>query len=167
MKTLIVFTSAYGCTQKISERMKKDLGGDVVLVNLKKEKQPELSSFQRVIIGGSIQSGKMQKRIDNFCQKNLDELRNLELGLFICSLDKGMNANKHLLEAFPDALLMAAKSTAVFKGSFDFDRMNFIERLLVKNVKRVKHNSAKVDFEAVQLFSKRMDRIFNPFLFLA
>jgi len=76
-------------------------------------------------------------------------------------------AQKQLQEAYPEALLENAKATACFGGTFDFGRMNFLEKMIVKKVARVKQSTSKVDFENVQLFSRRMDRIFNPFLFLA
>jgi menaquinone-dependent protoporphyrinogen oxidase len=64
-------------------------------------------------------------------------------------------------------LLQNAKAPACFGGAFDFKRMNFLEKMIVKKVANVKQSTSKVDFEAVRNFSKRMDRIFNPFLFLA
>lgn len=167
MKTLITYASSHGCTEKISEQMKSHLGGDVVLVNLKKDSLPALNEFNRVIIGGSIHAGQIQKRVKEFCQDHLEDLQHKELGLFICCMEEGATAMKQLSDAYPESLLQNAKATACFGGAFDFGRMNFLEKMIVKKVARVKQSTSKVDFEAVRQFSRRMDRIFNPFLFLA
>lgn len=157
----------HGFTERISQKMKEDLGDDVVLVNLKKERNPRLSPFSRVIIGGSIHAGKIQKRVREFCNRYSDELKEKEIGLFICCVEEGVSATSQLMNAFPEELRMVAKSTAIFKGCFDFEHMNFFDRFFVRKITGVKTSNVKVDFEAVRMFSKRMDRIFNPFLFLS
>jgi menaquinone-dependent protoporphyrinogen oxidase len=167
MKTLIVYATHHGCTEKIAEQMKSYLGGDVSTVNLKNDAVPALKSFNRIIIGGSIHAGQIQKRVKEFCHTHLADLQNKELGLFICCMEEGEAAQKQLQDAYPETLLQNAKATACFGGGFDFGRMNFLEKMIVKKVARVKQSTSKVDFENVQLFSRRMDRIFNPFLFLA
>ncbi|HKI88303.1 MAG TPA: flavodoxin domain-containing protein [Draconibacterium sp.] len=167
MKTLIAYATTHGCTEKASNELKKHLDGEVVLVNLKKVSQPDLAFFERVIIGGSIHAGQVQKRVKEFCKKNLMELQNKELGLFICCMEEGETAQKQLMGAYPEELLQEAKSTAFFGGEFDFEKMNFIQKLIVKKVAHIRTSTSKVDHEAIHNFSKRMDRIFNPFLFLA
>lgn len=167
MKTLIAYATTHGCTEKASGELKKHLDGKTVMVNLRKESQPDLASFERVIIGGSIHAGQIQKRVKEFCAENLEELQNKELGLFICCMEEGDVARKQLMEAYPEELMQNAKATAVFGGEFDFGKMNFVQKMIVKNVAHVRHNTSKVDHEAIRRFSNKMDRIFNPFLFLA
>lgn len=166
MRTLIVFATMHGFTGLISEKMREDLGDEVVLLNLRKDKYPKLSGIERVIIGGSIHAGRIQKRVKEFCERNLDELRQKELGLFICCVEEGEIANRQLINAFPEELRMVAKSTAVFRGGFHYERMNFFDRAIVRRITGVKQSTTRVDFEAVRKFSRRMDRIFNPFLYL-
>lgn len=167
MKTLIAYATTHGCTEKISEQLKDYLEGDVALVDLKENPNPPIKEFQRVIIGGSIHAGQIQKRVKEFGTTNLKDLQKKELGLFICCMEEGETAHKQLMEAYPEELHRSAKATAFFGGAFDFDRMNFLEKMVVKKVAHVKQSTSKVDFEAVRKFSRRMDRIFNPFLFLA
>jgi menaquinone-dependent protoporphyrinogen oxidase len=82
-------------------------------------------------------------------------------------MEEGETAGKQFDEAYPEELQRYAKATAIFGGAFDFERMSFLEKMIVKKVAQVKHSTSKVDFEAVRKFTRRMDRIFNPFLFLA
>jgi menaquinone-dependent protoporphyrinogen oxidase len=81
-------------------------------------------------------------------------------------MEEGETAQKQLLGNYPEELIKNAKSTAYFGGEFDFDKMNFFQKMIVKKVAGVDHSTSKVDYEAVQKFSKKMDRVFNPFLFL-
>jgi menaquinone-dependent protoporphyrinogen oxidase len=167
MKTLIVYSTTHGCTAKTAAELKEQLGGSVEVVNLKNNSKPVLAAFDRVIIGGSIHAGQIQKRVKEFCSKNLKELKTKELGLFICCMEQGETGQKQLLNAYPEELHQIAKSSAVFGGEFDFEKMNFLEKLIVKKVSKVKESTSKLDYQAIHRFSNRMDKIFNPFLFLA
>lgn len=166
MKTLIAYSTTHGCTEKTAIELKNFLCGDVALVNLKTEPKPDLNTFDRIIVGGSIHAGQIQKRVKDFCNKNLDEIKLKEIGLFICCMEEGETAQKQLLNAFPEELHKNAKATAYLGGEFNFNKMNFFEKLIVKKVAHIENSTSKIDNEAIRKFSKKMDRIFNPFLFL-
>lgn len=166
MKTLIAYSTTHGYTEKTAYQLKQYLGENITLVNLKKEPTQELEQFERVIIGGSIHAGQIQKRLKLFCSDNLESLKSKELGLFICCMEKGQTAQKQLMDAFPEALIDSAKATACFGGEFDFNKMNFFEKMIVKKVAHVKESVSNIDPESIKKFSIRMNQIFNPFLFL-
>lgn len=167
MQTLITYCTTHGCTETVARELKQLLGQDVTLCNLKKEKAPDLSQFERIIVGGSIHAGQIQKRIKNFCRINTAELQTKELGLFICCMDEGEEARIHMNNAYPEELLQHAKATACLGGEFNFQKMNFLEKFIVKKVAKIDHSTSKMDRQAIRKFSNRMDRMFNPFLFLA
>ena len=167
MKTLITYSTTHGCTEKTAIKIKEFLKEDTVLVNLKENSNPELDKFERVIIGGSIHAGQIQKRVKVFCQTNLEELKSKELGLFICCMEEGETAQKQLLDVFPDELHEVAKATAFLGGEFDFERMNFFQKLIVKKVAHVEQSTSKINDISIRKFSRQMTAIFNPFLFLA
>lgn len=166
MKTLIVFSTTHGCTAKAAAKLKEHLGDNTTLINLKEQSNPGLKDFDRVIVGGSIHAGQIQKRVKEFCNKNLNELITKEIGLFICCMEDGETAQKQLLGNYPEELIKNAKATAYFGGEFDFDKMNFFQKMIVKKIAHVDHSTSKMDYEAVRKFSKKMDKVFNPFLFL-
>jgi len=89
-----------------------------------------------------------------------------ELGLFICCMEEGETGQKQLLDNYPEELIKNAKATAYFGGEFDFEKMNFFQKMIVKKVAHIDHSTSKMDYEAIRKFSKKMDRVFNPFLFL-
>jgi menaquinone-dependent protoporphyrinogen oxidase len=167
MKTLITYSTTHGCTGKIVNELASQFEGDITVVDLKNNPNPDLKDYQRVIIGGSIHAGQIQKRVKSFCINSLEELKQKELGLFIACMEQGTTAQQQLENAYPSELLEHAKSAAYFGGEFDFEKMNFIEKLIVKKVAKINRSTSIVNNEAIRKFSKRMDRIFNPFLFLA
>jgi menaquinone-dependent protoporphyrinogen oxidase len=166
MKTLIAYSTTHGCTEKTAIKIKEFLKVDTTLVNLKEDSNPALDKFERVIIGGSIHAGQIQKRVKVFCQTNLEELKSKELGLFICCMEEGETAQKQLLDVFPDALHEVAKASAYLGGEFDFERMNFFQKLIVKKVAHVEQSTSKINDISIRKFSRQMSTIFNPFLFL-
>ena len=167
MKTLIAYSTSHGCTEKAAVELQKLLGGEVNLVNLKTNFYPNPEEYDRVIIGGSIHAGQIQKKVKEFCLQNLETLKTKELGLFICCMEQGETAHKQLLAAYPEELFEVAKSTAFFGGEFDFEKMNFLQKFIVRKVAHVTQSTSKIDYQAIHKFSNRMDKIFNPFLFLA
>ncbi|NQU86602.1 MAG: flavodoxin [Mariniphaga sp.] len=167
MKTLIVYMSTHGCTAKAASEMKEKLGNQVTVINLKKDKIPLLNSFERIIIGGSIHAGQIQKRVKEFCISNLDSLLNRELGLFICCMHECETAIQQLKNAYAEELLNHAKATAILGGAYDFERMNFIKRMIVKKVAKVNTSVDNINHSAMDKFVNRLDKVFNPFLFLA
>jgi menaquinone-dependent protoporphyrinogen oxidase len=166
MKTLITYCTTHGCTEKAALELKTFLGNNVELINLKEKSNPDLKKFTRVIIGGSIHAGQIQKKVKDFCNKNLTELQTKELGLFICCMEEGEKAKTQLTEAFPKVLRQNAKAIAYFGGEFDFKKMNYFQKLIVKKVAKINSSTSKVDHDSIRNFSKKMDKIFNPFLFL-
>jgi len=165
MKTLITYCTTHGCTEKTANELKQFLGGEVVLLNLKKNHAPDLSLFDRIIVGGSIHAGQIQKKVKDFCNEHYETLKNKELGLFICCMEEGEKAENQLHEAFPAGLLKSAKATACLGGEFDFNKMNFFQKLIVKKVAKVENSVSHINHDAIKRFSQQMNQIFNPFLF--
>jgi len=167
MKTLIAYSTTHGCTEKTAIKLKQYLGEQIILVNLKNDSKPKLNEFECVIVGGSIHAGQIQKRVKTFCIDNLEELKTKEVGLFICCFEEGEKAQTQLRDAFPEELHKTAKTTAFFGGEFDFNKMNFFEKLIVKKVAKIEKSTSRFNEDEIKIFSKKMNQVFNPFLFLS
>jgi menaquinone-dependent protoporphyrinogen oxidase len=146
MKTLIIYGTKHGCAEKCSKLLKDQLNGEITIVDLKKQAVTDLSSFDRVVIGGSIYVGKIQKQVSEFCIKNLAELKKKKVGLFICCMNKN-NAEVQLSAAFPDELLNSAVIKECFGGAFAFKKMNMLEKLMVKMVSKADEGIPSIDGE--------------------
>ena len=166
MKTLILYTTSHGCTEKAVRELSPKLSGEVTIIDLKHFPSPCLDEYERVIIGGSIHAGQIQKRIRDFYTSNLNELRSKEIGLFICCMYEPEIAHEELQNAFPEELHQMAKAEGIFGGEFNFGKMNFIEKLLVRKIAKVSESVSKIDYLSIEQFANRMEKTYHPFMFL-
>jgi menaquinone-dependent protoporphyrinogen oxidase len=157
MSTLIVYVTTHGCTEKAAQMLEEQLNDDVTLVNLKKSSRPDLSAFDTIIIGGSIHAGRIQGRVKRFCQDHLDTLKQKRLGLFLCCMEEGDTAQKQFDEAFPAELRTHAAAAGLFGGEFDFDKMNFIQRAIIKKIAGTSENVSKIKKDNIHQFAATLN----------
>ncbi len=164
MKTLIVYRTTHGCTERIAREIGSRLGEKVDYLDLKQKKMPDMKGYDRIIVGGSIHAGQIQHKVKEFCAKNREILLSKELGLFICCMYEGDLARKQLQEAFPTDLLAHAKSILTAGGAVNLEKMNFLERFAMKKMAHLDHSMDHTDMVAVERFAKKMDRTFIPMM---
>lgn len=157
MATVIVYITRHGCTEKTARLLEGHLEDDTTAVNLKKNKNPDLSVYETIIVGGSIHAGMIQKDVKKFCEKNRETLLAKRLGLFICHMQEGEEARKEFDEAYPEELRSHAAATGLFGGEFDFARMNFLERHIVKKIAKVGESVSRINEGAIEEFAGRMN----------
>lgn len=157
MKTAIVYVTMHGTTKKLAEMIKGELiartegDADVSLFNLKKDGEPDLNEFDRVIIGGSVHAGGVQSVIKKFCKKHSAELLKKDLGLFL----SGMNEpayEKQFDKAFPESLRAHSKSNKTLGGEFLFEKMNFFQKFIVRKISGVSESVSKINEDKVAEF---------------
>lgn len=81
MRTLIVYGTKYGCTQKCAELLKERLSGKLFLQNTKSYRS-SLKEYDAVFVGGSVYMGKIRGEVSRFCRWHIKELLEKRLGLF-------------------------------------------------------------------------------------
>ena len=156
-KTLILYQSRAGTTEKVAGLLAGKLNSEVKVVNLKKEKNPSLLEFDTIIIGGSIRASLIQPGIKKFLEKNKELLLTKDLGLFLCCMEEGEAAEKQFNESYPEELRRAARATGLMGGEFDFDRLNFLERGIIKKVAGVTESVSKIRNEAIEEFASNFN----------
>ena len=140
MLTLIAYASKYGAAETCAKYIAEKLDGNYELVNLKKTPAPDLAKYDKIILGGSIYASNVQKEVKNFCTTNLEQLRKKPLGLFLScmGLDQVMLENNFRF-SFPAELMEHSTVADALGGAFDFQKMNFMEKQLIKIIdKRLK-----------------------------
>ena len=83
MKTLIVYATNTGTAEKAAQMLNERLKDKADIINLKKEKAPNISAYDFVVIGGSIIMGRIQRNVKRFIAKNKGALLEKPMGLFI------------------------------------------------------------------------------------
>ena len=156
MKILIMYTTTHGTTEKCVMKLQQHLNGEVEVVNVKKSKPLELDRYDTIIVGGSIHAGQIQKRIKRFCEEKLGLLKKKRIGLFICCMEEGKTAKQQRENAFPGDLINHAVATAIFGGEFNFEKMNFLQKAIVKKVAKVDNTISKIDENSIIEFAKNV-----------
>lgn len=156
-KIAIIYASKHGTTEKVAQRLAARLDGDVSLISLKQNKNPDIKSFDTIILGTAIYAGAPQKVMTAFCQSNEGELLGKAIGLFICGMQPGSETReKEIVDAYSKTLRQHAKATAFLGGEFLFEKLNFFEKLIVKKVSKVTSSVSSIDENAVTVFAKKM-----------
>ena len=142
MKILIAYTTRYGAAEACAKKLAEELNGECDLVNLKEAKNVEISKYDKVILGGSIYAGNSQAELRAFGLEKCDELCKKPLGLYLsCMGFDAASVESYFWATFPGELLDHACAIKSFGGVFDFKKMNFFERTIIKMMGR--NESAK------------------------
>lgn len=149
MKTAIIYASTHGTTAKVAAMLSEKFGeNNTRLFDLRNKERPDLAEFDRVILGGSIHAGMIQRKVKKYCEKHMVELLGKPLGLFICGMNEP-EFDKELKEAFPELLLSHAKSKKAVGGEFLFGKMNFFQKAIVKKISGIHENVSRIREDAV------------------
>lgn len=156
MNILIVYATKHGSTGKIADIMKEKLNEhEVTVINLNREEAAELSQYDRILIGGSVYAGRLQKKTSQFLKKYHDELLKKEIGLFLCGMTEDEKEIEELIKrVFPEDLLKHARAADLLGGEFLLDKLNFFERFIVKKVGKVTQSQSKIKNERIDGFVK-------------
>jgi menaquinone-dependent protoporphyrinogen oxidase len=163
MKTLIVYCSMYGTTQKAAHLLSQGLEGEVLVVNLKSDKILfNLADFDSVIIGGSIHIGEIQVTITNFMKENREILLTKNLGLFLCCWHDGFVALDQFVKAFPKEFREKSIGNGIFGGEFPISKMGFIEKQMAEYIAGVTTDTSNLDLTSIMSFTKKLNSAFAP-----
>ncbi|MFP4487682.1 MAG: flavodoxin domain-containing protein [Bacteroidales bacterium] len=156
-KILIIYQTRYGTTSKATDYLVSKLeNAEITINNLRKEKMPDLSSFDKIIIGGSIRAGMIQPGIKKFIRKNLDLLLSVPAGLYLCCMEEDDKRIKQFNDSFPEQLREHATATGFFGGEFNFDRLNFLEKKIVSKAAGIEESVSKIDYPAIDKFAEQI-----------
>jgi menaquinone-dependent protoporphyrinogen oxidase len=163
MKTLIVYCSMYGTTEKAAHLVSQGLAGEVLVVDLKSEKNFfNLEDFDSVIIGGSIHIGEIQVTITNFMMENREILLTKNLGLFLCCWHDGFVALDQFVRAFPKEFREKSIGNGIFGGEFPISKMGFIEKQMAEYIAGVTTDTSNLDITSIMSFAKKFNSAFSP-----
>jgi len=159
MKTIIVFASKYGTTEKVACSIAEKLTetSEVEMFSLNKNANPNISGFEMVILGSSIYAGQASKKMKTFCRVNESALLQKKTGLFVCGMhhDKEQQ-EKELKEAYPEVLHENAAAADFMGGEFLFEQMNIFERLIIKKIAKTTTSVHQIDWKAVDEFIEKL-----------
>jgi menaquinone-dependent protoporphyrinogen oxidase len=136
--------------------LKERLAGEVEAVDLKRTPNPDIAGYDAVVLGGSIHAGSMQAKVTKFAAANHATLAAKRLGLYLCCMFEGEKATAQFEAAYPADLRAAAVATGVFGGAFEFAKMGFFERVIVKQVSGISQDTCTLSEAAIDAFAEAM-----------
>ena len=145
MKTLVIYSSKYGATEKCATMLKDKLGVDCTLANIALESHPNTDAYETVMIGSSIYAGKMKSDIISFVKNNEVKLKEKNIGLFLCCKDQGSEALSYIGQNMPTWVIEKAFIQSAFGHEINLEKMNFVERNILKMIFKVKESYSKID----------------------
>lgn len=149
MKILVAYASGTGTTEKCARLLAEKLPGSD-LCDLKKN-LVDPSSYDAVIVGGSIRFGALASRARTYLEKCEPILAGKRLGLFICCASAD-NADDIFARNIPEKLLEHAAVHISFGGELAVERARGVEKLMLKMMLK----SYGKDSPAPQVFPERI-----------
>ena len=156
MKTAIIYATHHGTPETVAKQIQHQLlPQQVELINLAHNKQPDISIYDSIVVGSSIHAGKNQSVVQKFCSKNMPELLQKQIGLFLCCLNE-KEFEQSLTNAYPEILRNHAFDIELMGGEYKMDRMNFIERFLVKKIAGITQSQSLINYNNINNFVKSL-----------
>lgn len=144
MKTLIIYSSKYGYTRECVEKLKIRLDGEILAVNVKNDKIPDIGGFDNIIVGSSVYMGQINKKLKEYIAQNLGVILQKRAALFICcGLPENLDAT--LKNAFPEELRQKAVAVECFGGELNTDKMKGLDKIMTNVMKKAAAKEGKPD----------------------
>lgn len=153
MKTLIIYSGKHGTTARIANMLKEGIDGEVSVCDIAQVQ--DIEGYDGIILGSSVYAGQVSKRFKQFTETNLPILKKKKLGLYLCCMKRGDEAKEQFNNAFLPELRDCAAVEGFLGGEFDFAKMNFIERFLVKKIAKVKESVSDISETEIENFVKK------------
>ena len=157
MKTLITYATKYGAAEVCARKLSDELTCDTDLVNLKNAKNINPDEYDIIIIGSSVYAGKIRKEARKFCEENIGALEKKQIAFYISCMNEEKKAEKHIYDNFSAELLDDAIATGVFGGAFDFEKMNFFERLIIRMISGTKDSESNFLEDNIEEFANKIN----------
>lgn len=143
MNVLIAYGTRYGSTEEIASKLAnllRDNEIETTLLNLKKEKPPNLSNYDGIIVGSSVKITKWMKEPQRFLRKNRDVLNQKKVAIYVSCisiLTDPEYAREELLEKVFENAGVIPDFYEAFGPVIDLgenSRMGFIDKRIAQSV---------------------------------
>ena len=125
MNILIAYASKSGTTETCGHILVNEMNGHATLVDLT-QTDPLLDEYDVILIGGPIRFGRLHSSVKKFMKNHLKELKQKEIGLFICC-GFAEEADQYFQNNFPAELLEHAIIMECFGGEIRKQALGIIE----------------------------------------
>lgn len=160
MKTLILYSTKYGCTKSLAESLAESLAnhvGEAKLCNLKTDKSPSLAEFDCIIIGSPIYAGSISKEVKTYVDEHIGELKLKRIGLYLSGLNEE-NSGECFNMNFSKEIMNISHAKAFLGGVFDRSKASWFEKLIMKAVMKSSDSCSLILENNIVSFADEMKR---------
>jgi len=164
LKVAVIYYSKYGTTEKVASSIVEKLmeTNEVECFSLKKNLNPDISGFNWVILGTPIYAGQPSKKMKAFCKKNEPVLLEKKTALFVCGMEPyRKKREKEVKDAYPNVLQDKAFVAAFLGGAFLFERMNFVERLIIRKIAKTYKTVERILWDDINDFVRKILKLIS------
>ena len=136
METLILFSSKYGATKEVANKISTHFP-QAEVQDIKELGNLDITRYDSIIIGSSIYAGVVNKEIKDFISTNQSELKNKTWAVFFCGLNP-KTKDEVVKNNFPGGELNSAKVITYLGGLFEAKKANFFEKTLISALTKQK-----------------------------
>ena len=166
-KSLIIYSSVDGHTEKISKKISENLvhSHEVDLISLDEVKSKNLNDFDQIVIGASIRYGNYRKELFKFVDENVGVLSLKENAFFSVNVvarkkeKNNRDTNPYILK-FLNNTKWNPKIIDVFAGVVDYPSYKYFDKFMIRLIMFItkgpintKNKYDFTDWERVQKFS--------------
>lgn len=149
MRTVIIYGSKSGTTEKCALKLKEELG-KVDLINILEEKV-DLQNYDNIIIGSPIRMGTLLKPIKNLLVEEKKTLLNKKLGIFLCN--GFVEKTEEFIKAnISEDIVNHATITISFGGELDINKLKGFDKFVTKIVSKNTDIKPKILEENIEKF---------------
>lgn len=155
MKSVIYYYSKHGTTKKIVNYTEKQL--QVVDVFDIKTMPENVKDYDDVLLFTPVYAGNIPRNVKVFINENKSDLLDKNLSIFLCGANT-KEEEKVIDMNFHDTVIEHANFIKYVGGGFNFDDLNFFEKLIVRLIAKQKESTEKIDYDLLkELLKKRLD----------
>ncbi len=154
MKTLIIYSSKYGTTEKCARIINEGIKRKSEIISIENISTKDISEYDQIIIGSSVYYGRISNSIVKFCDSSLEELKNKRIAFYLCSNNDGINK---IEDVIANELCEKADVITRFGGDLNISKMSFIHKLIAKMVSGQKNDKYDVKENEIKTFIKLIE----------
>lgn len=134
MNSVIYYFSKHGTTKKIVDYVEQKI--QIVDVFDIKTMPENINTFDDVLLFTPVYAGSIPRKVKVFINENKKDLLDCNLSIFLCGANT-KDEQKVIEMNFHEAIINHANFIKYIGGGFNFDKLNFLEKIAVKDRKSV------------------------------
>ena len=155
MKTLIIYATKNGSVREVAHLLKKELAGEVKVVDIVNEKITDISPYDNILIGSSVYFAQIHRKIKSFIYLHRPEILNKKFGVFLLAGEPSLDLmERQLRDTIPNDIFEKAKAITVIGSQMKLEEFSWIVRFILKHFKKIKCNYKDIDQGRIREFAE-------------